>query len=382
MKNIVVLIKNNLKRAILIKPLNFIISLLAPFIILLLTIKLTTSGSGYINLGLIDESNSKTSISIAKEIESYSGFNIIKIKEDEIEELFSSKEVNIVIKINKNFEDEILSLKSNKNIDLHAIDGDDSLNIIKNIINSEVSSFRQISLSVKGDKDLYYESLDNYLENKEASLKKMSLNDLYRDYSNSRIFIGFIIAFILTKGLKHSYRIFVEKENFIYSRIFMAPIKVYEYYIADILSGVIDISFQIILTIIGITLLNVNIGVSSLVLGLILFLVGIMGLSLCICLRTFTKNINELSNIYNFIYIILIMIGGTFVPIEMLPKVVNKISYFTPIRWAADSISTMQQGGSLKDIGLNLLILGLFSLVFLVIGIYRTKNEEKSNVIL
>jgi len=382
MRNIVVLIKNNLKVAILVKPFKFILSLLAPFLILLVFIKFLSVGGGYIKVGVIDEDNSISSTSIVNELKEYSGFSIINIKEDQIEELFSSREIEIVVKINNEFEENILKLENNKSIDIYAVSGDDSLNIIKNIIDSEIKSFKELSYSVKEDRKLYYNSLEEYLYKKENTIRKMSLNDLYGDYFNSRIFIGFIILSMLLKGLKHSYRIFVEKEDFIYNRIFMAPVKTYEYYVADILSGFIDISIQIVLTIIGIRLLNINIGLTNLILALILSLVGLVGLSLCICLRTFTKNTNELANIYNFIYIVLVMLGGSFIPLEMLPDIINKISYFNPIRWAVESISKMQQGGTLKDIRLNILVLSLFTLVFLVIGIYRTRKEEKSNLIL
>jgi len=382
MRNIVVLIKNNLKMAILVKPFKFILSLLAPFLILLVFIKFLSGGGGYIKVGVIDEDNSISSTSIVNELKEYSGFSIINIKEDQIEELFSSREIEIVVKINNEFEENILKLENNKSIDIYAVSGDDALNIIKNIIDSEIKSFKELSYSIKEDRELYYNSLEEYLYKKENSIRKMSLNDLYGDYFNSRIFIGFIILSMLLKGLKHSYRIFVEKEDFIYNRIFMAPVKTYEYYVADILSGFIDISIQIVLTIIGIRLLNINIGLTNLILALILSLVGLVGLSLCICLRTFTKNTNELANIYNFIYIVLVMLGGSFIPLEMLSDIINKISYFNPIRWAVESISKMQQGGTLKDIRLNILVLSLFTLVFLVIGIYRTRKEEKSNLIL
>ena len=53
MRNIVVLIKNNLKMAILVKPFKFILSLLAPFLILLVFIKFLSVGGGYIKVGVI-----------------------------------------------------------------------------------------------------------------------------------------------------------------------------------------------------------------------------------------------------------------------------------------------------------------------------------------
>ena len=72
-----------------------------------------------------------------------------------------------------------------------------------------------------------------------------------------------------------------------------------------------------------------------------------------------------------------LMIGGAFVPIEIMPPLIDKISYFTPIRWAMQSITDIQQGYTFTDIYKNIFMIFLFALVFFVIAIYKTSREEK-----
>lgn len=376
MKNILVLIKNNLRVTILKKPMGFIISLFAPVIILFIMLKVLNFNSGYINIGVIDNDNSKTSSLVINSIKGFDGFNIKEINIDEKKDLFSENSVNAVIEINNNFEENLI----NGQVDLIKVTSksNDSIgDLIKELINDEVNNINKISIAVNKDKDKYYKALDNYKDSSYIKIEKQSLSDLYGDYSFSQMFIGFIIMFMLIRGMNTSFRVFKEKEENIYTRIFMAPIKVYEYYLADIISGYISILIQVILGVLSIRILNVNTGLKDIELFIILALLGLVSISIGVCCRAFSKNINEASNIFNFVNMIMVMIGGAFVPIEMFPKVIEKISYFTPVRWAMESIIKIQQGETIFSIYKYLLIILLFAIVFLSIGIYKTSKEER-----
>ena len=89
MKNILVLIKNNLRISIVKKPVGFLISLLAPVLIFYIMMSVLNFGSGYIKIGVIDKDKSKTSNNIIEFIKNYEGFTIKNINEDEIKNLFA-----------------------------------------------------------------------------------------------------------------------------------------------------------------------------------------------------------------------------------------------------------------------------------------------------
>ncbi|MBU3104208.1 hypothetical protein [Clostridium gasigenes] len=63
--------------------------------------------------------------------------------------------------------------------------------------------------------------------------------------------------------------------------------------------------------------------------------------------------------------------------IEIMPPVIEKISCFTPTRWAMQSIIDIQQGRSIKDIYKYLFVILLGAVAFFVIGIYKTSRKEK-----
>lgn len=271
MKNILVLIKNNLRVDILKNPFGFLIGLLAPVLILYLMLMIIGGNSGYIKIGVIDNDSSNISFNINKE----------------------------------------------------------------------------------------------------------SLNDLHSDYSSSQIYIGFLIMFMLIRGMRAAYRIFDEKDENIYMRIFMAPVRTSEYYLADVISGYITILIQVVLGIVSINLLNVETGLRNIQLFIILALVGLVSISLALCCSAFSRNKTEASNIFNFANMVLLMVGGAFVPLEIMPTLIEKISYFTPVRWAMKSISDIQQGYSFSETYKYLFTILLFAIVFFVVGSYKTSREEK-----
>lgn len=380
MKNILILIKNNLKISILKKPVGFIVSLIAPVLILFIMLKIINFNSGYINIGIIDNDNSKTSNTILNSIKNYEGFNIREVKKEDKKNLFAENSINAVIEIDSNFEENLIKGDVDL-VKLTSIENDDIGNLIKTIINEQMININNIAKAAEENKDVYYKALNNYSNDSYIEIKKENLNDLYEEYTFSQIFVGFIIMFMLIRGMTTAYRVFNEKEENVYTRIFMAPIKTYEYYLADIISGYLSILMQVIFGVLGIKFLNINVGIGSLDLFIILALLGLVSISLGVCCRAFSRSKNDASNIFNFANMLMVMVGGAFVPIDLMPPIIEKISYFTPVRWAMESIIAIQQGSNITGIYKYLGIIVLFAVAFFVVGIYKTSKEEKTLMI-
>lgn len=380
MKNILVLIKNNLRIEILKNPFGFLVSLFAPILVLFIMLKIISGNSGYLNIGIVDNDSSKTTKAIIESLKNQNGYNINDINENNIDNLFSEKAIDVVILFNNGFENNIISNGEDK-INVTSVKNDGVGGVIKGLLNREMLNIRDISLASNKDKEVYYSGLNNYINSSYINISRKSLNDLYKEYSSSQMFIGFLIMFMLIRGMKTAYRIFDEKSENIYMRIFMAPVKSSEYYLAGIISGYISVLLQVVLGIVSTNILKVETGLSDIQLFIILALVGLISVSLALCCSAFAKNRNEASNIFNFVNMFFVMVGGAFVPLEIIPPLVEKISYFTPVRWAMESILAIQQGAQFNEVYKYLLIILLFAVTFFVIGAYKTAKEEKKILI-
>lgn len=380
MRNILVLIKNNLKIDVLENPFGFLVSLFAPILILFIVLKIISGNSGYLNIGIVDNDSSQTTKVIIESLKNQDGYNVNDINQDNIDNLFSEKAIDVAIVFNKGFENNII-INGKDEINVTSVENDGVGDLIKGLLNREMLNIRDISLASNKDKEVYYNGLINYSNSTSVNITKESLNDLYKEYSSSQMFIGFLIMFMLIRGMRTAYRIFDEKRENIYMRIFMAPVKSSEYYLAGIISGYISVLIQVVLGIVSINILNVETGLSNIQLFIILALVGLVSISLALCCSAFARNRTEASNIFNFVNMFFLMLGGAFVPLEIIPPIMEKISYFTPVRWAMESISDIQQGAQFSEVYKYLFIIILFAVTFFVIGVYKTAKEEKKILI-
>jgi len=126
----------------------------------------------------------------------------------------------------------------------------------------------------------------------------------------------------------------------------------------------------VILFLVGKILFKIYLGPSLLGLFLVaLFFCGtIAGMS--ILLGSFIRK-EEILVVFNILFAnIMASLGGCWWPIELVPKGVRSISYVFPTGWAMDAFHKLLYfGQDLEAIGLNILILFLFTLVFLVLAV-------------
>lgn len=376
MGNVWVLFKNNIKVSIIKKPASFFISLFAPLGILFLMTKILNFSSGYINIGVIDYDNSTTSKALIEVINRTEGFNAIELSKDEVGNNFAENIIYGSIEVPLGFEEGILS-GDKKSIIITSRESEDLGEALEGIMKSEMTNIEYLARVALGDKEKFYEIIENYKNNSVINIEKQSLSDLRKDYQISQIFLGFLILFMLIRGSGGVHHYYDERNENIFSRIFIAPIKTWQYYLADMLSNYMSVLIQGSIGVLWIKVVGINVGVRDIELLIILSSIGLVSVTLAMCVRSLCKKSSEFGMAFNFITMILVMVGGCFVPIDMMPKIVNKISYFTPVRWAQESLIQLQQGIKLFNVIPYIFVILLFAIAFFVIGIYKTAKEEK-----
>lgn len=379
MGNIWVLFKNNIKVSVIKKPLSFLLGLLSPIAILFIMLKLLNFSSGYIPIGVIDKDNSSTSKAIVKFLSENEIFSVVNIKESEKESSFAESKIYILVEFDKGFESGIINGKESKvNITTREVDNTDE--IIKSILSNEIVNIKNLGLAANGNKEVYSEALNEYINSGELEVVRKSLSDVSSDYTMSQMFIGFIIFFMLIRGVSGVNHYYEEKEDNIFSRFFVAPVKAREYYLADFLSNYAVVLIQGIAGIIIIDFVGINTGLKSTYLFIILATVGLISVSLAMCVRSFFSRGSECGMAFNFITMVFIMVGGCFIPASIMPSNVEKISHFIPISWAIKSVNSLQVGNDFVDVVPYISIMILFAIVFLGIAVYKTSIAEKKFV--
>ena len=375
MRNLFVMIKNNLNVMILKKPAFFIGSILLPILIVIFMGKFMYSDQVAINIGIAGEDNSLINKLIEDSIENNGSINVINVEENDIKSKIGEKSIDAAIVL----DNDIYSKLSKGETDCVKIIGkeeDSTVDLVKEIVSLELNN---INMLIKGSKDesSFYEALENY-NKKNMKIEKGILQNQERNNEISGIFVGFIIMFMFYKATLGAGRINNDKYDKVYERFFVSGIKVWQYYLGNIIASLISLLIQIILTLLCLNIFtNVNLGMSNLNMFIVLFLVSILAVSIGTFCIAITRNSQEASILSNILIMSLLMIGGCFVPIELFPEFVNKISKFFPTRWAMDMVFEFQNGVLVSELWRNIVVILLFSITFFLLAAYKTKFSEK-----
>lgn len=124
-------------------------------------------------------------------------------------------------------------------------------------------------------------------------------------------------------------------------------------------------------------LVQIDPGVSYFVLFLMLSLFGLVAVSLTLVIFSYSTSYRVMNSMKMFIFTGSSMLAGMFVPIELMPRFMQKVAHLFPQFWLIDGIKRIQSSGLLRDSLLNIAILVGFSSLFFCLAIYRQANSEQ-----
>lgn len=376
MKTFLALIKNNIRITVLHKPLSFIITTCIPILVLIVASRVITYSSSFVNVGISDADSSVASEAIVGIIDELEGIKVFHMEADEIEEGFQSNKINVALKIDKGFQEQLL----NNKIEGVLVIGNESQNVytlLQSILKNHLLNMRNIGKVAKGNVPEFEKSIGNYIATSQY-VEKTPLNDLYTEYNNSNIFVGILILFVFFNASAVANVINIDRERNIYSRIFLSKAKVWMYYLANILCNLAMSAFQIGVSILGMEFLSgSSIGLSPGNLFLILFLTATVAISLGTFYVAIFEDSDASSMVSNLANLLIIILGGCFIQVELFPDLINKISYISPARWSMQSILDMQQGVTLAGVQEKLIYLGALAVVIFAVSIFITSRKER-----
>lgn len=377
MRSVYALVKNNLKIMILKKPAYTILTVVFPLIIFLFAPKIIDQSITEINVGICDESKSFSSNKLDEYLSDIDMINLVEVNsEDDLKQKFNTRDIYLGIMIEKNIEEKILK-GDNSGVILYGIEGESLHEILDKGLSIELSNMINLAKVNDGDLEKYKLSVERK-EKEKIEVSYKDLNDVKKDHSVSQSLIGFIIMFAFYRAMSGSGLISEDKEQNMYTRILTTSVRPWQYYLSNIISTTILLSILFTISVIEINFVStIEIGVSNLMLIVILLILGIVSVSVGTFYMTITNDRDLSSIISNFVTISFLALGGCFVPLSYLSGTINKISYFTPIRWAMEAINNAQQGADIGVIVMNLLVLSLFGVVFFIISVYCINKRDK-----
>lgn len=350
---------------------SFIFMLVVPIAFILLTMLLSTNNTSSYRVGLVDYDNTPLTQAFKESLSQRA--TIVDMTEGELQNKLINSNIQYGIVIPKGFTEEIISLGDTKLNGYRIMESDaavPTMFFIENFINSS----KHIAKAAKGDNVKFYEGITAYL-NGVNIIKSTTLSNKNGAKEITLAGIGFLLMSMLYFSISTASIVLEDKKNKTFFRTLSSPLTMRSYMLQNLLCYLLLQQLQIIVifSIMGFVF-NMNLGPSLINLFFIMFVFSIVCVAFGTALATISKDTRQASVLATFIVNPMVMIGGCFWPIEIMPQFLQKLSNLMPTKWALDGIEAILFGESVLSISKEIFILGLFSLVFFLLGTWRKKD--------
>ena len=308
--------------------------------------------------------------------------NVIKVKEELIDDSLFYREVNLVVYIPENYRKSFLN-KENKKIEIKST-GDYYASLAEMQLNRylELSEFY---LENNIDEDTLIKYINDTLskETKIEIKSKLDANAInkatfFYNFMNYSLLAGciYVICLVISSF----------KSNHVNKRIIISSMNYKKH------NGILLLSnglFALILWLFYIILSFILLGdIMFTAQGIIYIINSLVFTIFCVSLAFFLSNLIENKNAINGIINVVALgssfLTGVFVPMTFLPDAVLKIAHILPSYWfvktneALKTIETINID-TLKPLMLNMIVIIIFTIIFIIITNIITKRKQKIN---
>jgi ABC-2 type transport system permease protein len=197
----------------------------------------------------------------------------------------------------------------------------------------------------------------------------------YNGYAHS--FAGMGVQFILFLGVNMGIEILLARRSGIWNRLLAAPVTLTTVLLARAASAAI-ISVVLLCVMFGfaVTVFGVHITNVAGFLGVVICF-GMLTASFGLLIAAFGKTPEAARGIAVFATLIMVMLGGAWIPSFMFPDWVQKVTVAMPTRWAVDGLDAMTwRGLGMDAAGLAMAAELGFALLFAVLALTKFRRDQ------
>ncbi|MFZ6801990.1 ABC transporter permease [Undibacterium sp. Di24W] len=217
-----------------------------------------------------------------------------------------------------------------------------------------------------------------FTTHEQAMVASDALHGQYNGYAHS--FAGMIVQFILFMAIDAGISVLLARKQGIWKRLLAAPIGLNTLIVARALScALIAFVVTALIYVVAVTVFKVQILGSMLGLAVVALSFALMTASFGLLIAAFGKTPEAARGISIFATLIMVMLGGAWVPSFMFPQWLQSITLYIPTRWAVDGFDAMTWRGLGFDAALpNVGVLLAFTALFSVLALWRfNANKEQ-----
>jgi ABC-2 type transport system permease protein len=207
-----------------------------------------------------------------------------------------------------------------------------------------------------------------------STTKVTSGNDVaYNGYAHS--FAGMTVQFLLLAGVDAGVVLLLLRERGIWQRLRSAPLSKADFLVAKTIATMLIGMFQIaVIYAAAIAIFGVRISGSVAGFVAIAIVFCFLNSTFGLMLASIGRSAPATRGIAVMVTLLMVMVGGAWVPSFVFPKWLQQAALVAPTRWAVDGLDAMTWRGLGFDAAIApIVVLGGAAAVFLAIAIYRFK---------
>jgi len=204
----------------------------------------------------------------------------------------------------------------------------------------------------------------------------LSSGPKYNGYAHA--FAGMGVQFILFMGIDVGIGILLARRMGIWNRLLAAPITMSQVLLSRALSGAM-IAAGLMVAIFFAAMLMFKVEVTNVVgFALVVVAFALMTASFGLLIAAFGKTPEAARGLAVFATLILVMLGGAWVPTFVFPTWMQQLTVVVPTRWAVDGLDAMTWRGLGMDVALQTAGVQLaFAVVFGALAIWRFRAQAR-----
>ncbi|WP_426168734.1 ABC transporter permease [Pseudoduganella sp. R-34] len=209
-----------------------------------------------------------------------------------------------------------------------------------------------------------------------AKDEALSSGPKYNGYAHS--FAGMGVQFILFMGIDLGIGILLARRMGIWNRLLAAPVTMSQVLLARALSGAM-IAAGLMTAIYFCAMLIFKVQVTNVPgFALVVVAFSLMTASFGLLIAAFGKTPEAARGLAVFATLILVMLGGAWVPTFVFPAWMQQLTIIVPTRWAVDGLDAMTWRGLGMDVALQTAGVQLaFAVVFGTLAIWRFRAQAR-----
>jgi len=328
-----------------------------------------------LTIGLVDKDNSMLSEKLTSQLTIMDKVKVIPLQEQAVYDKTVSYQLDYTIIIEAGFEQELISGGSPEVQEFY-LNEKEKLFYARNIVNNFIYSMKNLAAGVEFEKVEFEKAFIEFEKGKLAVSNQAADNN---KILQTKAAMGFLVQFMLYMSVITAGLILEDKHSRVFYRVFYAPVTL-KRYIMENLSAFLLVGILQVTLILGLLkiVFDMQFGSNPMNLLLLFILFSLVCISLGMWIVSiFQKPIGA----YAFIIVIttpLVMLGGCYWPLDFMPEILQKIALFVPTTWVMTGVDKiLYEGKSLIDLMPEILILVIFSGIFLAAGLLKKVDISK-----